>query len=288
MAIALLLSVLAACKPPQSGPATHKLRVVSLAPGITEIMYGIGAFDLLVADSQFCDYPEEAKKLPHVGGFYEANLEAITSMRPDLVLIIDDQAVFFKDKLEKLGFRVVAVKSRTVTDVIDSIREIGTVTGRATQGNKLADDIKDKIDERIAQTKSLPRMRVLCVVDRIPGTLRDIYTAAPGSFIDGLIEASGGQNIAPPDIHGYSKIQQEAVVDADPQIIIDMVHVNSTADISATQTPWKTLPQVTAVKENRIVSIEDSFTRHPSQRMVETLDVFSRVIHPEVFGAYGK
>src|SRR5215469_9241334 len=180
MTIALLLSTLFACKPSQDGTSSHKPRIISLAPGITEIMYGIGAFDLLVADSQFCDYPEEAKTLPHVSGFYEANLEAITSMRPDLVLIIDDQAVFFKDKLEKLGFRVVAVKSRTVTDVIDSIREIGNVTGRATEGNRLADEIEAKIDERSAQTKSLPRTRVLCVVDRIPGTLRDIYTAAPG------------------------------------------------------------------------------------------------------------
>ncbi|HZS43561.1 MAG TPA: helical backbone metal receptor, partial [Blastocatellia bacterium] len=190
--VALLLTTLLACHGPHSSTASQKLRVISLSPGITEILYGIGAFDLLVADSQFCDYPEEAKKLPHVGGFYEANLEAITAMRPDLILIIDDQAVFFKDKLEKLGYRVVAVKSRTVTDVIDSMRTIGEVTGRAKEGNKLADEISAKINERANQTKSLPRVRILCVVDRIPGTLRDIYTAAPGSFIDGLIEASGG------------------------------------------------------------------------------------------------
>ncbi|HZS45115.1 MAG TPA: hypothetical protein VFC63_08440, partial [Blastocatellia bacterium] len=79
-----------------------------------------------------------------------------------------------------------------------------------------------------------------------------------------------------------------AVVDADPQMIIDMVHTNNTIDLQSTQTPWKALPQVTAVKQDRIVSINDSFTRHPSQRMIETLDVFSKIIHPEVFGQYDK
>ena len=289
IAIALILIGLFACKVPQSQPkSAHGLRLISLAPGVTEILFGIGAFDMLVADSKYCDYPEAAKTLPHVGGFYDANLEAIASMRPDLIIIIEDQVVFFKDKLEKLGYRVLVVNSRTVNDVIDSIRIIGHETEHQTQADKLADDVENRINERIKQTISLPRPRVLCVVDRVPGTLKDIYTAAPESFIDGLVSASGGRNISPPDKRGYSKIQQEAVVDTDPEIIIDMVHANGLNDLQKAQEPWQALPQISAVRQHRIITVNETFTRHPSQLMLETLDAFSKIIHPEIFGEYDK
>src|SRR3954463_9390066 len=107
--VALALISFWACKGQIDQPKTgQKLRIVSLSPGVTEILYGIGAFDLLVADSKFCDYPEAAKSLPHVGGFVDVNLEAIAAIKPDLIILIDEQAVMFRDKLEKLGARVLS------------------------------------------------------------------------------------------------------------------------------------------------------------------------------------
>jgi len=287
--VALGLVALLACKgQPEQSASPHKLRVVSLSPGVTEILYGIGAFDLLVADSKFCDYPEEAKKLPHVGGFYDVNLEAISSIKPDLIILIDDQSIMFRDKLEKLGARVISVKNKSVADIVDSIRIIGRETGHDAEAQKVADQITTKVATRINETKALPKTRVLCVVDRVPGTLRDIYTATSGSYLDELITASGGQNIAPADGQGFSKIQQEAIVDTDPQIIIDMIHLNPSEDIASTRAPWNVLSQVTAVREHRIVTLDETYTRHPSQLLVETLDALSRIIHPEVFGTYVK
>jgi len=193
IALALALISLWACKGQPEQPRTgQKLRVVSLSPGVTEILYGIGAFDLVVADSKFCDYPEAAKSLPHVGGFVDVNLEAIASIKPDLIILIDEQAIMFRDKLEQLGIRVLSVKNRSIADIVESIRVIGHETGHDAEAAKVADDITTRVTARTNETKSLPKVRVLCVVDRVPGTLRDIYTATQGSYLDEMITASGG------------------------------------------------------------------------------------------------
>src|SRR6185436_17138823 len=115
------------------------------------------------------------------------------------------------------------------------------------EGERLAEELQRRIAQRIKETSALPRLRVLCVVDRLPGTLKDIYGPSPGSFLDELITASGGRNIAPNDMHGYSMIQQEVVVDANPQVIIDIVHKPSAERAGNPTVVWQALPQIEAV-----------------------------------------
>ena len=61
-------------------------RVISLAPSITETLYALGLQDRLIADSDYCDYPPEAKQKPHVGGTISPSIEMIASLHPDVVL----------------------------------------------------------------------------------------------------------------------------------------------------------------------------------------------------------
>jgi iron complex transport system substrate-binding protein len=263
-------------------------RVISLSPGVTEILYGVGAFSSLIADSEYCNFPDEARRLPHVGGFFNINLEAIAALRPDLTILVEDQAILFKDKLGQMGLRLLVVKNKSVADIVESIRAIGREAGHQAEADRLAEEVQHRIDRRLAETAGLPRMRVLCVVDRLPGTLKDIYAAAAGSFFDELISASGGRNIAPSDLHGYSKIQQEAVVDADPEVIIDIIHKPTAERAGDPKAVWRALPEIDAVKNGRVIVVSDPFFAHPSQRLVETLDSFSRIIHPEIFGPYAE
>jgi iron complex transport system substrate-binding protein len=286
---ALALIALLACRGFQESKETAtRKRLISLSPGVTEIIYGVGAFPSLIADSEYCNSPEEAKRLPHVGGFFNINLEAIAEMRPDLIILIEDQAIFFKDKLEEMRLPLLVVKNKSVADIVDSISTIGRETGHGAEGERLAEELQRRIAQRTKETAALPQLRVLCVVDRLPGTLKDIYSASPGSFLDELITASGGQNIAPNDLHGYSKIQQEAVVDANPQVIIDIVHKPSAERAGDPRAVWQALAQIEAVKSDRVIIVSDPFVVHPSQRITETLDTFSRIIHPEVFGHYAE
>jgi iron complex transport system substrate-binding protein len=285
-AIMLALMTMPACRR-VDGPAQSAApagRIISLSPGVTEILYGIGAFGSLVADSEFCDFPAEATRLPHVGGFFDANLEAIAALKPDLLIVIEDQAAFLKDKVEQMGIAVLVVKCRTVPDIVESIRSIGRETGHQTEAESLADSVQASVERRAKQSSALSHPRVLCVIDRLPGTLKDIYVASANSFLGDLIAASGGQNIAPSDKQGYARMQGEAVADYNPEVIIDVIH--RTQPAAETGNVWLDFPKIEAVRTGRITFVSESFLVHPSQRLVEALDAFSRIIHPEVFGKY--
>ncbi len=260
-------------------------RIISLSPSATEILYGVGAFERVVAVSDYCDYPPEVKNLPRIGGWQNTNLERVASFRPDLVVLAEAQAPFVKDKLEALGIRTLVVPSRTLEDALTAIEQIGAGVGREREGRELAAKARGEIEEVRARVSGLPRRRVLCVVDRVPGTLRDLYAATEGSFISQLVEAAGGESIAPPAATGWGKIQKEAVVSLDPEIIIDLMMQPSPGALSEdTQAVWRELPRVRAVREGRIHSLRETSLIHPSQFVGPAARRFAELIHPEAFG----
>jgi iron complex transport system substrate-binding protein len=258
-------------------------RIVSLSPNTTEMLHGVGAFDRVVAVSDYCTYPPEAARLPKVGGWNNPNLEQIASLRPDLVIFAEAQSQFVKDKVEALGVRAVGVPSRSLADVYAAIAEVGRATGEEERAARLLEETRGAVEEVRGRAANLPRRRVLCVVDRVPGTLRDIYTAAGGSFIAQLIEAAGGEVIAPPAQSGWGKLQKEAVIALDPEVIIDMVQ---SAEGSLAEDPlavWRELPTLRAVREGRVHPVRDVTLIHPSQVVGTTARRFAEMIHPEVF-----
>src|SRR5947209_12151906 len=194
-------------------------RIISLSANTTEILYGVGAFSRVVAVSDYCTYPPQVEKLPRVGGWNNPNMEQIASLRPDLVVFSDAQSQFVKDKIEALGVRTLAVPSNTLEDIEKAIELTGEATGDRDAAQKLAAQTRADIETVRLTTEKLPRRRVLCVVDRVQGTLRDIYTAAPGSFLAQIIEAAGGEPVSPPARTGWGKLQKEAIVALDPDVI---------------------------------------------------------------------
>jgi iron complex transport system substrate-binding protein len=260
-------------------------RIISLSPSATEMLYGVGAFDRVVAVSNSCEYPPEVAKLPRVGGWNNPNLEQVAALRPDLVVFAGALAPFIKDKLDALGVRTLGLPDQSVEDALAAVEQVGRATGNEEEGRRLAAETRAKLDEVRALTSSLPRRRVLCVVDRVPGTLRDLYAATTGSFIVQLVEAAGGESIAPPAAGGWGKIQKEAVVALDPEIIIDLMMQKTEGGLAEdTQAVWRELPQVRAVREGRVYAVRDTSVLHPSQFVGDTARKFAELIHPEVFG----
>ena len=264
--------------------AVRPARIISLSPSVTEILSGIGAFDRVVAVSDYCEYPKEVERLPRVGGWNNPNLEQIASLRPDLVIFADAQAQFVRDKIEGMGIRTLSVPSRTLDDALKSIELVGDATGNAEDAKKLLTNTRSILETVRLKTERLPRRRVLCVVDRVPGTLRDLYTASEGSFIEQLIEVAGGESIAPPARAGWGKLQKEAVVSLDPEIIIDLMMQKSEGQLAEdTQAVWRELPNLRAVREGRVYAVRDTSLIHPSQFVGNAARRFAEIIHPEAF-----
>ena len=264
-------------------------RIISLSPSATEVLHGVGAFDRVVAVTDYDEYPPEVSKLPKVGGWSNTNLEQIATLKPDLVVMTESQSPLIRDKLDALGVRTLTVPSYTVADALSSITQIGAATGQEAQAQKLLAETRARLDEVRARAKDLKRPRVLCVVDRVPGTLRGLYTATEGSFIDELIEIAGGDSIAPPAKTGFGQINKEAVATLDPEIIIDMaMGAKSTKLAEDPKEVWAELSQVRAVREGRVHALRDASVIHPSQFVADAALRFAELIHPEAFAAAKK
>ena len=123
LCVALLLLLGGACGnvgslAPSSGG--RPARIISLSPSTTEILFGVGAFERVVAVSDYCTYPPGVEKLPRVGGWNNPNMEQIASLRPDLVVFSDARRLRLFGKVENVfdrdyyenGFRTPGIHGR--------------------------------------------------------------------------------------------------------------------------------------------------------------------------------
>ena len=285
LSLLALLCLLAGCRQGQQPARTEPRpqRIVSLSPSVTEILYGIGAWPQVIAVSQFCTYPDDVKSKPRVNGWDKTNLEQVMALKPDFVIGVDAQEPFLRDKLTGLGVRSLFVKSQTLADIIASMKQIGRGTGHEQEAADLSVKTQAEIDAVRKAVGDRPHPRVLCIVDRVPGTIRDLYTATKGSYLDELISIAGGDSIAPQGDHGYGKINKEAVLTLNPEVIIDMVQGSKGNFGEDPVAVWNELAEVRAVREKRIYSMSDPSVIHPSQFVGQTAKVFAKALHPESF-----
>ncbi len=262
-------------------------RIISLSPNVTDILEGVGAFDRVVAVSDYCFYPPGVASLPRVGGWQNASLEEVASLAPDLVVMAEVQAPFVLSHLEALGIATLVVPSQSLQDVFTAIDAVGRGVGRQQQASRLQNEVRAVLDEVAARTRGLPKPSVLCVVDRVPGTLRGLYAATQGSYLSRLIEIAGGRPIAPPATFNYGRIGKEAVVTLNPDVVIDMVQGAQGAFAEEPVGIWSELKEIQAVRRGRVYPVREMFVLHASQFVAQTAELFSRLIHPEVFGNDG-
>ena len=263
-------------------------RIVSLSPNATEILYGIDAFDRVVAVSTYCEYPPEVSKLPRVGGWTNTNLEQVLGLDPDLVILSDAQAPLVERHLHALGLRTLVVGSQSLEDIYKAIDTIGRAVGNPEDAKRLSDSMRSELSTIEAAVRGRPRPRTLVVVDRLPGTLRDVYIATRGSYLTTLVEIAGGNPITPEAPHNYTQISAEALTVFDPDVVFDMVQalnapvaVPGMSELAEDPTAvWRTV-EIQAVKDGRIYPLTDKRLVHPSQFAVQAAWEMARRLHPD-------
>jgi iron complex transport system substrate-binding protein len=275
-ATALLLFAAAVVQ--AAGPAR---RIVCLSPNDTELLYGLGVFDRVVGVSGFDSYPPEVAKLDHVGGWTDPSLEKIVALHPDLIVTEADQAALVESNLHKLGLPLLALPGKTIEDIYTAAAQLGRALGIEKQAADLIERTRAGLEAVRRRTAGLPRPSVAIVVDRTPGTLRDMYAATDGTYLAEALQIAGGRMAMAAVPIGYAKLSQETLLTTDPEIILDLSH-NETGRFAADpKEAWKALPQLRAVRNGRVYCLPQDFVLHASQRIVNTAELFARTIHPE-------
>lgn len=262
-------------------------RIVSLSPSITEVIYGLGAMEKVVGVTLYSDFPPGVEKLPIVGGWIDPNLEAILELKPDLVIMIEDQNEIFGDKIRKLGLNTLSVDCNgSIKDITDSIWQIAKALGKEGDARRLVEDIDTNLEEIKAKTKNTNPKRLLLVVGRNPGTLEDIYVIGRTGFMNEMITIAGGENVMDSDRLAV-KVSKEAILKLNPEVIIEINH-EKLDKIDKVVAEWRELKQVSAVKNREIYPVSSTVLLHPSQRVVEGTRILAGILHPEIFDRYGK
>lgn len=229
-------------------------RIISLAPGITEILFAAGLGDRVVGVTSFCDYPEEAKKKPKIGGMSNPSLEAVVRLRPDIVVMTTDgNPAEFQRRLDRLGIRTHVFRSLTIDELPGGIRDMGLALGEEERFTALASGIERTIAE-YASRHTRGGGKILFIISPEP-----LIVAGPGTAIDDAIRMLGWTNIAGNAQSRYPKFSIETIFRQSPDVIVIGRMRENMEALSAGL--LKKIDHVRAVKNNRVMYLGDGLYR---------------------------
>ncbi len=253
------------------------LRIVSLAPSTTEILFALGLDEEIVGVSSFCNYPLKAQDKEKIGTFSQPNIEKILSLRPDIVFCTGLEQAPVISKLKQLDLKVYVSDPSNIEELFVSIKEMAALTNRDKDGSDLIDKMKINIKEVTSETELIPekdRVRVFVEFWNDP-----LMSAGRNSFVDELIVLAGGINIAHDVTRAYSYFSPEEVVMRNPDCIILAYMVNEdAAKVIKERLGWK---EIRAVKNNRVYSdVNPDVLLRPGPRLVEALIELRKRFYP--------
>ena len=256
----LAVSIVFADAPPR--------RIVSLAPNITEIIYRIGAGELLVGRTEFCLYPPAVQRIPTVGGYLNVDYEKIISLQPDLILMLPNPDM--ERKLQMLNLRIFTVGNETLNDILQGIRAIGRVLNRYEQAAQLVQGIQDTLRRISENQRADSSFSTLIVVGRQPGSLKGVYAAGKETYLSELVELCGGVNAFRDVPLRYFEVSKEDLIERDPQVILEF-HVTDAGENGSIEkayvNDWQALPALSAVRRRRIFIFTDRYFLIPGPRV---------------------
>jgi iron complex transport system substrate-binding protein len=261
--------------PETTEPSDDGLRIVSLSPALTEMVFAIDADDLLVAVDSFSTYPEEAFDLPHELSAYEPNVEAIAGYEPDVVLISGD-FTGLGDQLEPLGIEIWdGPAAVTLDDTYDQLQGLGELTGREDEADAVVEGMQDDIAEIVADLPAHPVEPLTYFHELGP----ELYTATSETFIGAVYGLLGLVNVADAaaDESQYPQLNAEYLIEADPDLIFlaDTKCCGESLDTVAERPGWDA---ITAVQDGAVIEMDDDIASRWGPRIVDYLRIAAEAV----------
>lgn len=241
------------------------MRIISLSPTATEMLYAVGAGAQVVAVDEYSNYPDEAAALGTMLSGFEPNIEAISGFTPDLVIASYDPGTLV-EQLGALNIPVfIANAATSIDNVYEQIEQIGLLTGHADTALQITAQMQTEIEAAIAGV--VPPVEPISYFYELDNTL---YSVTSNTFVGQIFNLFGLRNIADNVESGndYPQLSAEVVVSSDPDIIFlaDTKCCNETAETVAARDGWGGLKAVT---NNHIVELDDDVASRWGPRIIE-------------------
>ena len=248
-------------------------RIVSLSPGHTEILYAIGAGDQVTAVDTQSDFPEETSEKTKFDAM-SPDVEALEGLDPDLVVVMAGPEAVVQS-LDEQGLPVLWLEvPDSESALLDQVDLLGEITAHIEESDSLVDSIDSRFISVFDTVGATAGPRVYHELD-------DELTTASSSttFIGELYLILNGTSIAYDPEEPYPKLTLDAIVEADPEVII-VAHSDSSPESVKARPGWQ---NISAVKNDRVYAVDPDTVNRPGPRLVDGLETLAKLLHPDLF-----
>ncbi len=253
-------------------------RVVALTAADCEIIYALGAGDLLVGRGAYCNYPQEVLDIPAVDSGAETNLEQILALEPDvLIMAAMAQTTEQVEALENAGVKVVVSNAQDIAGTYDAIALIGALCGKEEEAAALTAEMQSAFQAIASRAKDAGKT----VYFEVSPLEWGLWTAGKNTFMDELASLCGLTN-AFADVEGWAEISQEQVLERNPDYIVTNTVYSgeglTPAEEIASRAGWE---DVTAVREGAIYNADSDMVSRPGPRLVQAAQELYAFVYGE-------
>ena len=251
-------------------------RIVSLAPNLTEIVYAVGAGNRLVGNTEYCDYPVEAKSVAKIGDTMHPSVERIIALKPQIVLVSTaSQLEAFTKQLDQQRIAVYVTNPRSLDEIFHSIRVLGEIFGQSEQSALVAATLSRRAETIESKITTVKPLSVFYQVSGEP-----LYTIGREAYLTDLVRRAGGVSVTASVPGAFPRYSDEAALAARPEAII-LPTGGSMGTANATVAgPLRNSP---AALNGRVYKINDDHLSRPGPRLIDGLEEMARALHPEAF-----
>jgi len=258
------------------------LRIVSMTPSHTEVLFAIGAGNQIVGVTTYCNFPPEAEQCDKIGGFSEKSisLEKIVALKPDLVLASSEAQRSLVSRIEQFDIPICAVDATSIDDVYRIIDLIGRLADRQIEAERLVTSMQSRVTAVESRAKQVPEAERVDVFYQVWD--KPLMTASKQSVIGEMIERSCATNLFADSQKAYPIVSEEALLETNPHVILVTSHGDDERE-RAELLERPGFKNFDAVKSNRIHFLEEDIVSRFSPRLADGLEATARAIYPSHF-----
>ncbi|MEL4430456.1 cobalamin-binding protein [Shewanella mangrovisoli] len=232
-------------------------RIIALSPHAVEMLYAIGAGESIVAATDYADYPEAAKKIPSIGGYYGIQIERVLELNPDLIVVWDTgNKAEDINQLKNLGFKLYSSSPKTLEDVAREIEELGELTGHTEQASRVAADYRSELLRLRSENAAKSEPKVFYQLWSTP-----LMTVAKNSWIQQIIGVCHGKNVFYDAASDYPQVSLENVLLTLPEVILQSEEEGNVKGID-----WSQWAEIPAVKNQHIYQLNADLLHRATPR----------------------
>ncbi len=250
-------------------------KIISLTPSNTEILFALNLENEVVGVNDIDDYPPAVAEKERVGSM-EYNVEKIVSLQPDIVFAHESSMFAVEPALEQLeaaGVTVFVVKNAaTFEETYMTMEQIGTLTGKVEEAEKMVESIKTKLADIQAKVEGQEEKSAFVVVGMTP----DIYAVGQNTFMDEMLKAINIKNVVEAD--EWPMYSPEDFVASNPSTII----VTYAEDVDAVLNN-PAFAEMDAVKNGAVYTVDGSMTSRQGPRIADGVESIAKAMYPEIF-----